>query len=142
MDGFIFCAGVIAFFVVLFGFIVLMRYMNFRETMALAEKGLAQPERPRRNGKDTLRWGIIIAALGLALCLGLWPLGVNSDFPLGFGPWMLAGLAPLFFGLALILIHVLTHEEKTEKTAPAPINKPPVASIPEPEEPEPPAQTV
>lgn len=89
--------------------VITFRYLSYRETLALAEKGLARPER-ERDGKDTLRWGIIIAALGLALTLGLYPLGMHyrTTYPLGFGPWMLLGLVPLFFGLALILIYVLT----------------------------------
>lgn len=107
-----FCLGPLAFFVVLFGFIVVMRYLNYRETMALAEKGLARP--PRSDGKDTLRWGIVIAGLGLALCVGLYPIGLvgGSRFPLGLGPWLLAGFIPMFFGLSLVLIYVLTREEK------------------------------
>ena len=37
------------------------------------------------NGKDTLRWGIVIAAVGLALCVGLYPIGLlpGNTFPLG-----------------------------------------------------------
>ena len=120
MTELIFCAGFIAFFVVLFGFLLLLRYFNYRETVLLAEKGLVKPRRERNgSGKATLVWGILIAAMGLALTLGLWPLGLTgsgSRFPLGFGPWMLIGLLPLFFGLALILIYVLTPEEKKPQT--------------------------
>jgi len=93
--------------------IILFRYLSYRETLYLADKGLLRPEK-NSNGKDSLRWGIIIAAIGIALCLGLYPLGqaYNSVYPLGFGPWMLLGLLPLFFGLALILIYVLTHSKE------------------------------
>jgi Domain of unknown function (DUF6249) len=93
-----------------------MRFLAYRETMELAEKGLVKPQR-NGNGKSTLIWGIIITAVGLALILGLWPLGFGfggSNYPLGFGPWMLLGLVPTFFGVALILIYVLTREEKKE----------------------------
>jgi hypothetical protein len=108
--------GSLGFFIILFGFIAVMRYLSYRETLALAEKGLVRPERARGDGKGSLRWGVIITAVGVALCLGLWPIGLvgRSTFPLGFGPWMLAGLIPTFFGLALILIYVLTREEKRE----------------------------
>jgi hypothetical protein len=116
MNDFIPCAGGLGFVALIFAFILALRYMVYRETLALAEKGLV---RPRRNGgskgKGALIWGILITAVGLALILGLWPLGFafgGGDYPLGFGPWMLAGLAPTFFGVALILIHVLTREEK------------------------------
>jgi hypothetical protein len=104
----------LGFFALLFGFIVLMRFLNYRETMALAEKGLVRADTRRGNGgKDTLRWGIVITAVGLALCIGLYPIGfvAGSRFLLGFGPWMLAGLLPTFFGLGLVLIYVLTREK-------------------------------
>ena len=61
------CAS-LGFFVLLFGFIALMRYLNYRETLALAEKGLVRGGRLRGNGgngKDTLRWGIVITAVGM-----------------------------------------------------------------------------
>jgi hypothetical protein len=92
--------------------IVTLRYLSYRETLALAEKGLLPPERAS-DGKSTLRWGIIVSAIGLALCLGLYPVGLNfnTSYPLGFGPWMLLGLVPLFFGLSLILIYVLVQEK-------------------------------
>lgn len=110
------CFSVVSVLVVIFGFILAMRYLNYRETLALAEKGLVRPEQ-NKNGrsKTTLRWGIVVAAIGLALCIGLWPLGMAgvgaNDYPLGLGPWMLFGLVPLFFGLALILIHVFTQDD-------------------------------
>ncbi len=118
MEAFIPCAGSLAFIGLVFGFILLMRFMSYKETLALAEKGLVKPVKGG-NGKGALIWGVIFTAIGLALLLGLWPLGLmfGSNAPLGFGPWMLAGLLPLFFGLALILIHVLTHEKKQEEKA-------------------------
>ena len=115
------CVGSLSFLVILLGFIAIMRYLSYRERLALAEKGLVHPEPARGNGKDTLRWGIAITAVGLALCIGLYPLGYAFDtprlgssgtFPLHFGPWMLVGLLPTFFGIGLILIYVLTREEK------------------------------
>ncbi len=111
MDGLVICFGVIGTLVVILGFILLMRYINYKETLALAEKGLAHPEHAS-SGKGLLRWGIGIAALGLALTLGLWPLGLGpgADYPLGLGPWMLGGFVPLFLGLALILMHYLTQK--------------------------------
>jgi len=127
------CLAFLGFFVLLFGFIVLMRFLSYRETLALAEKGLVRPDRARGgNGKDTLRWGVAIAAVGMALCVGLYPIGFlggGSRFPLGFGPWMLAGLIPTFFGIGLILIYVLTREEKkSEKDTDPPKGEPPGAS--------------
>lgn len=132
MNDYLFpCLAFLGFFGLLFGFIVLMRFLSYRETLALAEKGLVRPDRARGNGKDTLRWGIAIAAIGMALCVGLYPLGFlggGSRFPLGFGPWMLAGLLPMFFGLGLILIYVLTHEDKKAENGEAKKIEPPGAS--------------
>ena len=114
------CLGGVSVLALFFGLFAFMRYMSYREKLALAEKGLVRPEPTRGNGKDTLRWGIVITSLGLALCLGLYPLGFAPDFsgsssaqfPLHFGPWMLIGLIPTFFGVGLVLIYVLTREEK------------------------------
>jgi hypothetical protein len=106
-----FCCGLF-FFLILFTFLGVLRYLQYRETLALAEKGLLKTEDgrvdTRGDGKGALRWGVVISALGLALTIGLWPLGVSSSYPLGLGPWMIGAFIPLFFGLGLILIHVLT----------------------------------
>jgi len=116
-DEFFGVCGSLGFFIILFGFIAFMRFLSYRETLALAEKGLVRGQVRGGDGRGSLRWGIVITALGLALCLGLYPIGLafvgdRGGFPLGFGPWMLAGLLPTFFGLALILIYVLTRETK------------------------------
>jgi hypothetical protein len=95
-----------------FGFAAFVRQQRHKETMAMIEKGLIEPPKPRpRDGKSTLRWGIVIACIGIALMIGLYPLGSifsNGDFPLNFGPWMIIGLLPTFFGLALVLVYYLT----------------------------------
>lgn len=103
------CVSILGTLGLIVGMIVLLRYMSYRENLALAEKGIIRQSR-ESDGKASLRWGIILAAVGLALCLGLYPLGaaLNAGYPLGFGPWMLFGLIPLFFGLGLILIYVVT----------------------------------
>ena len=142
MEDSILCVGIIGFFFLLFAFILAMRYLNYRETMGLAEKGLVrparEPSRPRNGGsKAVLAWGIILAALGLALMLGLWPLGFTSigrGFPLGFGPWMLFGLLPLFFGLGLVLIYVLGRPGAEKHPEPSePPEQPPLPALAEPE---------
>jgi hypothetical protein len=118
----ILCGSTIFFGVMLlivFGFFGYMRWLRYKETLVLAEKGLLKPER-QGSGKGTLRWGIIITALGIALCLGLYPLGfiggINDQFPLRFGPWMLVGLIPMFFGLGLVLVYYLTNKEEKADT--------------------------
>jgi uncharacterized protein DUF6249 len=111
MNGLIPCLGFIGALAIIFGFLAFLRYMNYKETIALAEKGLTPPEQKTRSG--FLRWGILIAGLGLALSLGLYPIGFSAgeDYPLHLGPWMLGGLVPLFLGLGLILLHFLSQKE-------------------------------
>jgi len=113
------CGGVGGVLGLFIGAIVLVRWIAYRETIALAEKGLVRPRKlPRLNGKRTLRWGIVIGALGFALTLGLWPLGLRSmKYVLGFGPWMLFGLIPLFFGISLVLVYVLADKDEIEHKA-------------------------
>jgi len=122
MEGFLVCAGLLGSLLIFFGFILLMRWISYKETMTMIEKGLVRPpKKARRNGKGALVWGILLAAVGVALTIGLWPLGNLVDpgrtYPMGFGPWMVIGLLPLFFGLALILIHVLTYKEEKDEPA-------------------------
>ena len=105
------CLGIIGTLLIIFGFLAFLRYMKYKETIALAERGLTQPE-PKSN-KSLLRWGIVITSLGLALTLGLYLAGFASSeaYPLHLGPWMLGGLIPLFLGLSLVLLHYLTEKK-------------------------------
>jgi hypothetical protein len=116
MNDIIPCAGGLTFVFLILGFIVLMRYLNYQETLKLAEKGLVRPMRQNGNGKGALIWGILITAIGLATTIGMWPLGFmfGRELPFGFGPWMLVGLLPTFFGLGLVLVYVLTRESKSK----------------------------
>ncbi|MBN1148958.1 MAG: hypothetical protein JXA78_16995 [Anaerolineales bacterium] len=102
------CMFGIVIFLILFLFLAFVRYLHYKEILTLAEKGLAYPERKNgKNGKDTLRWGILITAIGLALIVGLLPAAWGNFWPL-----LLIGLLPTFFGLGLVLIYVLTREQK------------------------------
>lgn len=105
------CLGVVGSLIIIFGFLAFLRYMNYKETIALAEKGLSRPE--TKPGKALLRWGIVISSLGLALTIGLYLAGFASaeQYPLHLGPWMLGGFVPLFLGLGLVLLHYLTEKE-------------------------------
>ena len=110
-SDFVPCISIVSVLLVIFGFLAFLRYMNYRETLALAEKGLTKPE--TKSNKGLLRWGIVITALGLALTIGLYLVGFASSdrYPLHLGPWMLGGFVPLFLGLGLILLHYLTEKE-------------------------------
>ena len=111
MNDIIPCLGVLGTITIIFSFLAFMRYLSYKETLALAEKGLTKPE--PKSGKGLLRWGILVTALGFALTIGLYTLGFDSapTYPLHLGPWMLGGFVPLFLGLGLILLHYLTERE-------------------------------
>jgi hypothetical protein len=52
----------------------------------------------------TLRKGVVVTAVGIALTIGLSFIGTVADPPhYTFGPWLLGGLIPLFVGLAQIV---------------------------------------
>lgn len=106
--------------IVFLSFLTLRRYMEHRERMAMILRGITPPEkqpntlsRPklaRRAG--VLQGGLITAMVGLALTIGLYPIGFlvppSLTTPDRLGPWLLAGLIPLAVGIALILGHYLT----------------------------------
>jgi len=104
------CLGAVGSLAIIFGFLAFLRYMNYKETIALAEKGLTKPE--LNLNKRLLRWGIVITAIGLAFTITLYIIGFNSanNYPLHLGPWMLGGFVPLFLGLGLVLLHYLTEK--------------------------------
>ncbi|MBK7780942.1 MAG: hypothetical protein IPJ58_09285 [Ardenticatenia bacterium] len=135
-----FLAMVMAFLIVATPFVLygFLRYLRHRETLFLAERGLVRPlDSPRGNGNgnSSLRWGIILTALGIALSCGLYPIGwmVNLGTPLGFGPWMLFGFIPVAVGLGLVLIHRLTGKTlENEMAADADVGSAPGGSAPMP----------
>ncbi|MCI0395324.1 MAG: hypothetical protein L0332_12355 [Chloroflexi bacterium] len=110
---------------VIFGFFAFLRYMRYKETLALAERGLVRPGHVGNgNGRGTLRWGLVTFFLGLALCMGMWPIGFfvyspGDGVPFGLGPWMLVGLLPMFFGLALLVLYALGRSESPPIIAPS-----------------------
>lgn len=95
------------------GFIAVLRYIDHRERMAMIARGLDPYRlRRRRRGTGLLRAGLIVAMVGLALTIGLYPLGyilpaVVTNTPLHVGPWLLPGLIPLGVGAALIISYYL-----------------------------------
>jgi hypothetical protein len=44
------CLGVVGSLTVIFGFLAFLRYINYKETIALAEKGLPKPESKPARG--------------------------------------------------------------------------------------------
>lgn len=104
-----------------FAFVAFLRYMRYKERIALAEQGIApqQPARTTEGVSGLLRWGIIISAVGMALSCalfsGLLTLFVSSSRG-GPGsvflivPLIFIVLLPVFFGGALILINRLNRQ--------------------------------
>lgn len=101
---------------IFFGFIVLLRYLQHRERMALITQGIHPSSTQRmdsqRRRNHMLRAGLIIAMVGLSLTVGLYPIGflLPSPFaalPFHLGPWLLPGLIPLGVGSALIVSYYL-----------------------------------
>ncbi len=104
----ILCMSIPSFFGV-FGFFAFLRYLRHKETMMMVEKGLLHREdlAPVSSSDRTLiNRGILLIAIGFALCLGLLPIGFfvqrNGESML-FGPWLIVGLLPLFIGLAIVI---------------------------------------
>lgn len=113
-------AMLLAFTLILVPFVLYayLRFLRYRETLYLAERGLVRPEEAPGGKRRALRWGIVLAALGIAFSCGLYPLGwmIHERTFLGFGPWMLPGFILLALGLALVLIDLVTGEGKGDGT--------------------------
>ena len=50
MSDLIPCLGITGSLAIIFGFFAFLRYMNYKETITLAEKGLTRPETKTRSG--------------------------------------------------------------------------------------------
>ncbi len=119
-DLVVLAGGWLIVLIIFLGFLSLRRYLEHRERMAMILRGITPPDkehnalpRPRLARRaGVLQGGLITAMVGLALTLGLYPIGFlvppSLTTPNHFGPWLLAGLIPLAVGIALILGHYLT----------------------------------
>lgn len=101
---------------IFFGFIILLRYLQHRERIALIAHGIAPYRlREQRRSRGILRAGLITGMVGLALTIGLYPIGyilppAFSETPWHVGPWLLPGLIPLGVGIALIASYYLERD--------------------------------
>jgi hypothetical protein len=106
---------------IFFGFIVLLRYLQHRERMALISQGINPGTVPKhRRSKGILRAGLITMMVGLALTLGLYPIGFIlpsnlASTPFHLGPWLLPGLIPFAVGLALTVSYYLEQTTQTQE---------------------------
>ena len=69
MNNLITIIGSVIVFLIVFGFAAYNRYLQHKETLALAEKGLLPPENPEDKSKNLLRWATIFSILGAILVL-------------------------------------------------------------------------
>jgi len=109
---------------IFFGFIVMLRYLDHRERMALIARGLDPHPHRRRKGIGVLRAGLIVMMVGLALTIGLYPLGfilppAFTSTPFHVGPWLLPGLIPLGVGSALIISYYLGQDAEPPRRGPS-----------------------
>ncbi|HOQ98895.1 MAG TPA: hypothetical protein PLJ35_08740 [Anaerolineae bacterium] len=87
-------------------FVATMRYISYREQLALLEHGadideVLRNQRTGRQGNRGILWaGTITATSGLGLLAGL--------LMLGPGLWLTAGFLPLFVGLGMLGIYYVT----------------------------------
>ncbi len=87
-------------------FTAVMRYITYRERVALVERGadiewLIRNQRLGSQGNRGVLWaGTITATAGLGILLGLWMLGR--------GIWLIAGFMPLCVGLGMLVIYYVT----------------------------------
>src|SRR5215470_10314424 len=95
------------------GFIVLLRYIHYRERMELIKHGF-NPHvlHKRRRSSGILRAGLITMMVGLSLTVGLYPISfllptTIDAAPFHLGPWLLPGLIPLGVGIALTVSYYL-----------------------------------
>jgi hypothetical protein len=106
---------------IFFGFIVLLRYLQHRERMALISHGINPGTRPKhKRSNGILRAGLITMMVGLALTLGLYPIGFIlppnlSSTPFHLGPWLLPGLIPFAVGLALTVSYYLEQTSQMQE---------------------------
>jgi formate hydrogenlyase subunit 3/multisubunit Na+/H+ antiporter MnhD subunit len=109
-------AGWLIALAIFFAFIVLLRYLQYRERIAMMSYGIRPHNLPRQHRKNgLLRAGLITAMVGFTLTIGLYPIGfiLPSAFaaiPFHLGPWLLPGLIPLGVGVALITSYYLERD--------------------------------
>jgi ABC-type Fe3+ transport system permease subunit len=102
--------GSVVVFAAVFGFAAYTRYLQHKETMALAEKGLLPAQDPAEKSANILRWGVIFSILGVILVLVMVPFAWNNYWIL-----FLLGLLPLALGVGLTLIYVFAQENPPPK---------------------------
>jgi hypothetical protein len=108
------CMGFLAFFAIVFGTLIVVRWFKHRELVAMAEKGLLPEQLAGRatagriGGRGFLVWGAVLTGLGLALFLGILPTAITD---VDDSALLIIGLVPLFLGLGLLIVYFVTRKE-------------------------------
>jgi hypothetical protein len=105
------------------GFIVLLRYIHYREHMALITHGFNPHTLRRHRRSGILRAGLITMMVGLSLTIGLYPVNfllpaALNSVPFHLGPWLLPGLIPFGVGVALIVSYYLEQSSLAQDEVP------------------------
>jgi hypothetical protein len=123
--------------------LIVMRILAHRERIEMIRRGMMPPPRSYGSAKDwknanygpvgpgapppawvpgpvetdapdrSLRKGIMLALIGLAILIGLSFIGYDNNGPFNSpemhpGPWLLGGLIPMFVGIAQIIVAILS----------------------------------
>jgi archaellum biogenesis protein FlaJ (TadC family) len=119
------------------GFIVLLRFLYHRERMALITHGI-NPDSLRKSKRSNmlLRAGLITMMVGIALTIGLYPIGfilppIYTATPFHLGPWLLPGLIPLAVGAALTFSYYLENTQTSSTTTQSSQEEPKVIPLKE-----------
>ena len=105
-------------FLVVFGFIAFIRYLEYKETVALAERGLLRQKEDREQNDKigaTRNWGIVIFITGIGLTIGLSMIG---------GSAAIFGIIATFFGLSLIVLSRVNRHKGGEESEEVVANEP------------------
>ena len=93
-----------------------LRYLSNKERMAMIERGMTPSEPRRSRPHQTLKWGLVIAGVGIGLFIAFFlsssmNLENNQQTPIYFGMIGICG------GLGLVISYFFErkHEEKEEQ---------------------------
>lgn len=102
-------------FLIIFGFFAFMRYLRYKETIALAERGLLRPSRRQRSsGRTMFKWGVLITCVGIGLFCSLTPMSILAESPEPAVVGIIIGILPASFGVGLILVDRYTRKEEED----------------------------
>lgn len=78
-------------------------YLNHKKQMAMIAKGM-KPTEEKYMPEKLLTFGLVMAGIGAAICIGLYYIAYKA--------WLIAGLVPGLIGVALILSYLVTKAKK------------------------------